>query len=178
MPRPDVRFRPLRTFGLPAFRAARLDSLHLVAFAGVCDERVRSATRILVIACALFAVAGPLSAQTLWQADPPESQGASTERLAAMDAAVRAGTFQKITSVLIARHGRLIHETYFDDGRRDARQHPFGDQDGGGHPTGRKTACRSCEWIMFHSANVSRTVFRSSLTSLGEAIITGSTLAS
>ncbi|MBU1384625.1 MAG: beta-lactamase family protein [Alphaproteobacteria bacterium] len=39
-----------------------------------------------------------------------------------MDAAVRAGTFQQITSVLISRNGRLIHEAYFDDGGADARR--------------------------------------------------------
>jgi hypothetical protein len=39
-----------------------------------------------------------------------------------MDAAVRAGTFQKITSVLIARHGRLVHEVYFDEAGRESRR--------------------------------------------------------
>jgi CubicO group peptidase (beta-lactamase class C family) len=39
-----------------------------------------------------------------------------------MDAAVRAGTFQQITSVLISRNGRLIHEAYFDDGGAEARR--------------------------------------------------------
>ena len=78
--------------------------------------------RLVITACALLAVATPVSAQTPWRTDSPESQGGSTERLAAMDAAVRAGTFQKITSVLIARHGRLVHETYFDDGGAEARR--------------------------------------------------------
>lgn len=78
--------------------------------------------RLLITACTLLAVATPSSAQTLWPAASPESQGASTERLAAMDAAVRAGTFQKVTSVLIARHGQLVHETYFDDAGREARR--------------------------------------------------------
>ncbi|MNQ41131.1 Beta-lactamase [compost metagenome] len=76
--------------------------------------------RLLITA--LLAVAAPASAQTSWRAAPPETQGLSTERLAAMDAAVRAGTFQKITSVLIARHGRLVHEVYFDDGAVEARR--------------------------------------------------------
>ena len=31
-----------------------------------------------------------------------------------MEAAVRAGDFQKIGSVLVARHGKLVYETYFD----------------------------------------------------------------
>ena len=78
--------------------------------------------RLVITACALLAVATPISAQTPWRTGSPESQGASTERLVAMDAAVRAGTFQKITSVLIARHGRLVHETYFDEGGAEARR--------------------------------------------------------
>ncbi len=56
------------------------------------------------------------------QPAPPASQGLSADRLAAMDAAVRKGDFQQITSVLIARHGRLIHEAYYDAGGRDARR--------------------------------------------------------
>jgi CubicO group peptidase (beta-lactamase class C family) len=32
----------------------------------------------------------------------------------AMDAAVRNGDFKKITSVLVARDGKIIHETYFN----------------------------------------------------------------
>ena len=39
-----------------------------------------------------------------------------------MDAAVRNGDFQQITSVLISRNGRLIHEAYFDDGGAEARR--------------------------------------------------------
>ncbi|HEY8004395.1 MAG TPA: serine hydrolase [Phenylobacterium sp.] len=35
-------------------------------------------------------------------------------------AAVRAGTYKQITSVLVARHGKLIYEQYFDDGGADA----------------------------------------------------------
>ncbi len=40
--------------------------------------------------------------------------GISAEKLRAMEAAVRAGEFQKIGSILIARRGRLIYEHYFD----------------------------------------------------------------
>lgn len=42
-----------------------------------------------------------------------------------MDEAIRKGTYQQITSVLIARHGKLIHESYFDsagaEGLRNTR---------------------------------------------------------
>ncbi|MFC3712338.1 serine hydrolase domain-containing protein [Sphingoaurantiacus capsulatus] len=39
--------------------------------------------------------------------------------LEGMDAALRRGEFKRITSVLIARDGRLIHEAYFDEGGRE-----------------------------------------------------------
>ncbi|MBU1347629.1 MAG: beta-lactamase family protein [Alphaproteobacteria bacterium] len=57
-----------------------------------------------------------------WRLATPRAENASPEDLQAMDAAVRAGTFQQITSVLISRNGRLIHETYFDDGGAEARR--------------------------------------------------------
>jgi CubicO group peptidase (beta-lactamase class C family) len=40
--------------------------------------------------------------------------------LVAMDAAIRAGTFSQITSVIVARRGHIIHEQYFDAGGSDA----------------------------------------------------------
>src|SRR5690242_7105336 len=44
----------------------------------------------------------------------PESVGLSAEPLVAMEKAIRAGEFKKIGSVLIARHGKLAYEAYFD----------------------------------------------------------------
>jgi CubicO group peptidase (beta-lactamase class C family) len=38
----------------------------------------------------------------------------SIDKLHAMEAAVRSGDFKKIGSVLIARHGKLLYENYFD----------------------------------------------------------------
>ena len=38
----------------------------------------------------------------------------SEERLRAMEAAIRSGTFPKVTSVLLARNGKLVYEKYFD----------------------------------------------------------------
>jgi len=38
----------------------------------------------------------------------------SIDKLRAMEATVRAGDFKKIGSVLIARHGKLVYESYFD----------------------------------------------------------------
>jgi CubicO group peptidase (beta-lactamase class C family) len=40
--------------------------------------------------------------------------------LVAMDAAIRAGTFSQITSVIVARRGQIIHEQYFDTGGSEA----------------------------------------------------------
>jgi CubicO group peptidase (beta-lactamase class C family) len=45
---------------------------------------------------------------------PPASVGLSTEPLDAMEKAIHAGDFKKIGSVLVARHGKLIFEAYFD----------------------------------------------------------------
>jgi CubicO group peptidase (beta-lactamase class C family) len=48
---------------------------------------------------------------------PKDSAGTpaiSSERLKSMEAAIRAGEFKKIGSVLVARHGKLAFEAYFD----------------------------------------------------------------
>lgn len=55
----------------------------------------------------------------------PPSVGISAERLGEMEQAIKAGNFKAITSVLIARHGKLAYEHYFDsdgvDGFRNTR---------------------------------------------------------
>jgi CubicO group peptidase (beta-lactamase class C family) len=75
------------------------------------------------LSCALaFAAAAlaPLTAAaaapspTPWPAASPREEGLSAEKLDAMDRAIRAGEFGKTTSVLVVRHGRLVHEAYFD----------------------------------------------------------------
>jgi CubicO group peptidase (beta-lactamase class C family) len=72
---------------------------------------------------ALLLIASPAEAQTDgWRTAPPAAEAASAAGLTAMDAAVRKGDFQQITSVLISRNGRLIHETYFDDGGAVSRR--------------------------------------------------------
>ena len=55
-----------------------------------------------------------------WESASAESVGLSAERLQAMDAAVRSGQFKKITSILVARRGKLVHESYFDEAGREA----------------------------------------------------------
>ena len=49
-----------------------------------------------------------------WATGTPESAGLSQKPLADMEAAIRSGEFKKIGSVLIARHGKLVYEAYFD----------------------------------------------------------------
>jgi CubicO group peptidase (beta-lactamase class C family) len=49
-----------------------------------------------------------------WDTATAAENGLSDVRLRALDTAIRAGEFKKIGSVLIARHGMLIYESYFD----------------------------------------------------------------
>lgn len=54
------------------------------------------------------------AATLAWPTVSPSKSGLSDVRLRALDAAIRSGEFQKIGSVLIARHGKLAYEGYFD----------------------------------------------------------------
>src|SRR6202171_257725 len=49
-----------------------------------------------------------------WPTSSPAESGLSDARLRSLDVAVRSGDFKKIGSVLIARHGKLAYEGYFD----------------------------------------------------------------
>jgi CubicO group peptidase (beta-lactamase class C family) len=56
-----------------------------------------------------------------WTTASPAESGLSDARLRSLDVAVRSGEFKKIGSVLIARHGKLAYEGYFDaNGDSDA----------------------------------------------------------
>jgi CubicO group peptidase (beta-lactamase class C family) len=56
-----------------------------------------------------------------WLTASPAESGLSDARLRSLDAAIRSGEFKKIGSVLIARHGKLAYEGYFDgSGNGDA----------------------------------------------------------
>ncbi len=63
---------------------------------------------------AISAQAAPQSTSDEWTIASPESAGLSLAPLAAMEKAIRAGEFKKIGSILIARHGKLVYEKYFD----------------------------------------------------------------
>ena len=57
----------------------------------------------------------PPSAQPdAWQSAPVVENGLSQSKLDALTADVHSGKFVKIGSVLVARHGKLIYESYFD----------------------------------------------------------------
>ena len=49
-----------------------------------------------------------------WPVASASSAGLSSERLQAMETATRGGEYKKIGSVLVARHGKLVYENYFD----------------------------------------------------------------
>src|ERR1700680_102894 len=51
---------------------------------------------------------------TDWRTAPCAEVGLSEARLRSLDTAIRSGEFNKIGSVLIARHGKLAYEDYFD----------------------------------------------------------------
>jgi len=63
---------------------------------------------------AVFLLAVTALGQNAWRRATPESAGLDASRLSAMEAAIKAGEFKKIGSVLIARHGQLVYETYFE----------------------------------------------------------------
>jgi CubicO group peptidase (beta-lactamase class C family) len=54
-----------------------------------------------------------------WLTAPAGAVGIASERLQAIESAIRSGEFVKITSVALARQGRLAYEAYFDDVGRD-----------------------------------------------------------
>src|SRR5208282_971639 len=49
-----------------------------------------------------------------WASASATANGLFENRLRALDAAIRSGEFKKIGSVLVARHGKLVYEAYFD----------------------------------------------------------------
>jgi CubicO group peptidase (beta-lactamase class C family) len=49
-----------------------------------------------------------------WVTARPEEMGLSPKRLQALGREVRSGAFTRITSILVARNGKLVYEAYFD----------------------------------------------------------------
>ena len=76
----------------------------------------------LLTGIAFGAEQAPLA--TDWPTDTPDATRSLKSRLVPMETAIRSGTFEKIGSILIARHGKLTYEAYFDgdaDTLRDTR---------------------------------------------------------
>jgi CubicO group peptidase (beta-lactamase class C family) len=69
---------------------------------------------VLVAAQASGAGIAPENKNDGWTTVTPESAGLSAKPLTDLASAIRAGGFQKIGSVLVARHGKLVYESYFD----------------------------------------------------------------
>ncbi len=68
-----------------------------------------------VVAHCVLALGAPAGAESPgWTVVPPETAGLARDRLQAMEAAVRAGEYKKITSVVVARRGQLAYEAYFE----------------------------------------------------------------
>jgi CubicO group peptidase (beta-lactamase class C family) len=77
----------------------------------------------LIVTVALLLLSQPCLSQStsdgLSAADAAQ-EGFSVHRLDEMQKAVETGNFKAITSVLIARHGKIIYEHYFDNDGPDS----------------------------------------------------------
>ena len=62
-----------------------------------------------------------LHGQNEWIVSSADAAGLSSRRFAEMDSAIQKGEFKNVTSVLIARHGRLVHEKYVDNAPNSVR---------------------------------------------------------
>jgi CubicO group peptidase (beta-lactamase class C family) len=54
-----------------------------------------------------------------WAVANPASDSLSAKTFQDMEAKIRSGEFKKISSVLVARHGKLVYEAYFDGANSD-----------------------------------------------------------
>jgi CubicO group peptidase (beta-lactamase class C family) len=74
-----------------------------------------SAMRSLrLLATSVLLVYSAFSQTGDWQQVTPQAAGLDSTRLDAMQKSIDAGDFKKITSVLVARHGKLAYEHYFN----------------------------------------------------------------
>jgi CubicO group peptidase (beta-lactamase class C family) len=88
-------------------------------------SRYRSTLTVLLLALGSAATLFSQTPNDSWATASPADEKVSSEVLANMQKAIEAGDFKSITSVLIARHGRIVYEHYFDsegsDGLRNTR---------------------------------------------------------
>ena len=73
---------------------------------------------VLLLSCSLLFLCPHAGAQSPapdgWISSDAVSAGLDAAALSALEKAVASGDFKKITSVLVARHGKLVYEKYFD----------------------------------------------------------------
>ena len=74
----------------------------------------KSLRRLICLTTLLLLVPLLVFAQSDWQRATPQASGLDPNKLQAMEAPIKAGEFKKIGSVLVARHGKLVYENYFD----------------------------------------------------------------
>ncbi len=78
------------------------------------------ATLLLLIATsALAANDRPDDLDDGWTVASPAEVGLDAAKLAELSARIDDGTFKNITSILVARDGKLVHEAYFNGGSRE-----------------------------------------------------------
>ncbi len=81
---------------------------------------------VLVLAFGVTGGVSAVSAQATspasgdWPVQDPAAAGLDTTLLHAMENGIRGGDFGRVTSVLMAVHGSLAYEQYFDEGGREA----------------------------------------------------------
>ncbi len=75
---------------------------------------LRTLGLLLSLAPAVFVHAAESPSNDGWQTTPAASAGLSSARLDSLEKDIASGKFQKIGSILIARHGKLVYEHYFE----------------------------------------------------------------
>ena len=70
----------------------------------------------------VLAKSADTAATSEWQTEQPQREDVSPDPLKRMEAAIQSGDFKKITSVLIARHGKLVYENYSSGSSADTLQ--------------------------------------------------------
>lgn len=68
----------------------------------------------LGVCCAAPLASGQAAASDGWATSDAASAGLDKTALAQLEQAIASGQFKKITSVTVARHGKLVYEKYFD----------------------------------------------------------------
>lgn len=79
---------------------------------------MRTKTLFLFLSMALAPIS-TANAATDWQTVDPADEGWDVSALQDIGVRADAGEYKQLTSVLIAHHGKLVHETYFNDGSRE-----------------------------------------------------------